>query len=319
MFTTVIFPALYNNWPLVTALLIICISLDYLTKTKESAKPIIVQPETKKKKEKRKENADEDSEHSDDEMLAPALPDDLAHIPFVHNAFPEPEMLAPALPDDLAHIPFIHNAFPEPEMLLRSNQFYENLNKRRSLRFISSRPVPRSIIDNIILAAGTAPSGAHTEPWTYVVVADHDVKADIRTIIEEEEEINYNQRMGDKWTTDLKPLGTSFIKPYLTTAPYLVLLFKQTYGLTAKGQKKTHYYNEISCGISAGLLIAAIQWAGLVTLTSTPLNCGPALRQLLGRPANEKLMMLLPVGYPDTDATVPDIHRKPLDQIMVYH
>jgi len=295
MFTTVIFPALYNNWPLVTALLIICISLDYLTKTKESAKPIIVQPETKKKKEKRKENADEDSEHSDDEMLAPALPDDLAHIPFVHNAF------------------------PEPEMLLRSNQFYETLNKRRSLRFISSRPVPRSIIDNIILAAGTAPSGAHTEPWTYVVVADHDVKADIRTIIEEEEEINYNQRMGDKWTTDLKPLGTSFIKPYLTTAPYLVLLFKQTYGLTAKGQKKTHYYNEISCGISAGLLIAAIQWAGLVTLTSTPLNCGPALRQLLGRPANEKLMMLLPVGYPDTDATVPDIHRKPLDQIMVYH
>lgn len=295
MFTTVIFPALYNNWPLVTALLIICISLYYLTKTKESAKPIIVQPETKKKKEKRKENADEDSEHSDDEMLAPALPDDLAHIPFVHNAF------------------------PEPEMLLRSNQFYETLNKRRSLRFISSRPVPRSIIDNIILAAGTAPSGAHTEPWTYVVVADHDVKADIRTIIEEEEEINYNQRMGDKWTTDLKPLGTSFIKPYLTTAPYLVLLFKQTYGLTAKGQKKTHYYNEISCGISAGLLIAAIQWAGLVTLTSTPLNCGPALRQLLGRPANEKLMMLLPVGYPDTDATVPDIHRKPLDQIMVYH
>jgi len=249
----------------------------------------------RRKKEKRKENADEDSEHSDDEMLAPALPDDLAHIPFVHNAF------------------------PEPEMLLRSNQFYETLNKRRSLRFISSRPVPRSIIDNIILAAGTAPSGAHTEPWTYVVVADHDVKADIRTIIEEEEEINYNQRMGDKWTTDLKPLGTSFIKPYLTTAPYLVLLFKQTYGLTAKGQKKTHYYNEISCGISAGLLIAAIQWAGLVTLTSTPLNCGPALRQLLGRPANEKLMMLLPVGYPDTDATVPDIHRKPLDQIMVYH
>ena len=122
-----------------------------------------------------------------------------------------------------------------------------------------------------------------------------------------------------QWTTDLKFVRTNWIKPYLTSAPYLILQFKQTYGLMENGARKVHYYNEISCSISAGLLLAAIQWSGLVTLTSTPLNCGPALRTLLGRPQNEKLLMLLPVGLPAGDATVPDIGRKPLDQIMVYH
>merc|ERR1719187_2312856 len=109
------------------------------------------------------------------------------------------------------------------------------MNKRRSLRFISEKPVPREVIDNIIRTAGTSPSGAHTEPWTYVVVSDPDIKADIRKIIEDEEEINYTQRMGEKWTTDLRPLGTTWVKPYLTTAPYLVLLFKQTYGILPNG------------------------------------------------------------------------------------
>merc|ERR1711874_26452 len=223
----------------------------------------------------------------------------------------------PALEADLEHIPFACETFSTEEMIERSEKFYQEMNKRRTLRFYSDKPVPREVINNIIKTAGTAPSGAHTEPWTYVVVADQEIKEQVRDIIEKEEEINYSQRMGDKWTTDLRPLKTDWVKPYLTTAPYLVLLFKQTHGTLPTGGKKVHYYNEISCSISAGLLIAAIQMAGLVTLTSTPLNCGPALRTLLGRPDNEKLLMLLPVGYPAEDATVPDLTRKSLDDIMV--
>jgi len=223
----------------------------------------------------------------------------------------------PALESDLEHVPFIHKTFDAKEMIERSEKFYQEMNKRRILRFYSYKPVPREVINNIIKTAGTAPSGAHTEPWTYVVVENQEIKEQVRDIIEKEEEINYSQRMGDKWTTDLRPLKTDWIKPYLTTAPYLVLLFKQTHGILPSGGKKVHYYNEISCSISAGLLLAAIQMAGLVTLTSTPLNCGPALRTLLGRPSNEKLLMLLPVGYPAQDATVPDLTRKSLSDIMV--
>merc|ERR1712106_146946 len=221
----------------------------------------------------------------------------------------------PALEAELEHVPFVHKRSETEEMIARSEQFYQDMNKRRTLRFYSDKVVPREGINNIIKTAGTAPSGAHTEPWTYVVVSDQEIKQQVRDVIEKEEEINYNQRMGDKWTTDLRPLKTDWVKPYLTTAPYLVLLFKQTHGLLPSGGKKVHYYNEISCSISA-LLLAAIQISGLVTLTSTPLNCGPALRNLLGRPSNEKLLMLLPVGYPAEDATVPDLKRKDLDDIM---
>ena len=224
------------------------------------------------------------------------------------------------------------------------------MNKRRSLRFYDKKKVPDEVIRNIIRTAGTSPSGAHTEPWTYVVVSDPKTKEDIRAIIEEEEEINYTKRMGKQWVADLKFVKTNWIKPYLTDAPILILLFKQVHGYTENKEKKVHYYNEISCSISAGtnfkgreelilslifsilfvifynkspnqifsgLFLAAMHMAGLVSLTSTPLNCGPALRQLLGRPSNEKLLMLFPVGYPSKDATVPDIKRKPLEDYMV--
>ncbi|XP_053447984.1 iodotyrosine deiodinase 1 isoform X3 [Nycticebus coucang] len=165
--------------------------------------------------------------------------------------------------------------------------------------------------------SGTAPSGAHTEPWTFVVVKDPDMKHEIRQIIEEEEEVNYVKRMGHQWVSDLKKLRTNWIKEYLDTAPVLILIFKQVHGIAANGKKKVHYYNEISVSIACGILLAALQNAGLVTVTTTPLNCGPRLRLLLGRPAHEKLLMLLPVGYPSKDATVPDLKRKPLEQIMV--
>ncbi|KAH0622377.1 hypothetical protein JD844_024635 [Phrynosoma platyrhinos] len=197
------------------------------------------------------------------------------------------------LDDDIAHIPFSTERYSKEDMVKRSRDFYELLNKRRSV------------------------SGAHTEPWTFVVVQDAEIKHKIREIIEEEEEINYKKRMGDRWVNDLKRLRTNWIKEYLDTAPYLLLIFKQVYGILPDGKKKTHYYNEISVSIACGILLTALQNVGLVTVTSTPLNCGPRLRVLLGRPANEKLLMLLPVGYPSKDATVPDLTRKPLDDIMV--
>lgn len=220
--------------------------------------------------------------------------------------------------EDVPHVPYSPPRYPEDAMVKRSQDFYSVMNQRRSVRFISPEPVPREVIDNVIRTAGTAPSGAHTEPWTFVVVSDTETKHQIRLIVEEEEEVNYRQRMGDKWVHDLAKLKTNWIKEYLDVAPYLILIFKQTYGILPNGKKKTHYYNEISVCISCGILLAAIQNVGLVTVTSTPLNCGPQLRQLLKRPANEKLLMLLPVGYPASDATVPDLTRKPLEDIMVH-
>ncbi|XP_033846677.1 iodotyrosine deiodinase 1 [Periophthalmus magnuspinnatus] len=219
---------------------------------------------------------------------------------------------------DLAHVPYSPPRYPVEAMVKRSQDFYSLMNQRRTVRFISPEPVPREVIDNVIHTAGTAPSGAHTEPWTFVVVSDPETKHQIRLIVEEEEEVNYRQRMGDKWVNDLARLKTNWIKEYLDVAPYLVLIFKQTYGILPNEKKKTHYYNEISVCISCGILLAALQNVGLVTVTSTPLNCGPQLRLLLKRPANEKLLMLLPVGYPASDATVPDLKRKHLDDIRVH-
>uniref|UniRef100_A0A3Q2VKH2 iodotyrosine deiodinase n=1 Tax=Haplochromis burtoni TaxID=8153 RepID=A0A3Q2VKH2_HAPBU len=220
--------------------------------------------------------------------------------------------------ENLTQLPYSPQRYPEETMLQRSKEFYTLMNQRRSVRFISPEPVPREVIDNVIHTAGTAPSGAHTEPWTFIVVSDPDIKHQIRLIVEEEEEMNYRQRMGEKWVQDLAKLRTNWIKEYLDVAPYLILIFKQTYGILPNGKKKTHYYNEISVSISCGILLAALQNAGLVTVTSTPLNCGPKLRLLLKRPANEKLLMLLPVGYPASDATVPDLKRKHLDDILVH-
>ncbi|CAH1119713.1 unnamed protein product [Phaedon cochleariae] len=229
----------------------------------------------------------------------------------------EEDGIIPALPSDLKHIPFNFEKIPEEIAIAKSEEFFEMMNKRRTVRQFSKQPVPLEIIHNIIKTAGTAPSGAHTEPWTYVLVSSPQTKQTIREIIEEEEEINYTRRMGKVWTTDLKPLRTNWVKEYLTDAPYLILVFRQTYSLRDNGNKKLHYYNEQSVSIATGFLLAAIQYAGLVSLTSTPLNCGPALRTLLERPTNEKLALLLPVGYPADDCLVPDLYRKSLKEILV--
>ncbi|XP_067844479.1 iodotyrosine deiodinase isoform X1 [Heptranchias perlo] len=229
------------------------------------------------------------------------------------------EMAGECLENDseVQHIQYSPKRYPEDEMIRRANGFYQLMNERRSVRFFSEEMVPREVIDSIIRTAGTAPSGAHTEPWTFVVVQDPVTKHQIREIIEEEEEMNYMKRMGKKWVSDIKQLRTNWIKDYLDTAPYLILIFKQVYGILPTG-KKTHYYNEISVSISCGILLAALQNAGLVTVTTTPLNCGPRVHFILGRPVNEKLLLLLPVGYPAKSATVPGFKRKPLDEIMMF-
>lgn len=148
------------------------------------------------------------------------------------------------------------------------------------------------------------------------ILCSDELKLQIRELVENEEFTNYKKRMSKQWTADLKPLKTNHIKEYLTEAPYIILVFKQTFGFKSNGEKKTHYYNEISCAISVGILLCALQSAGLSSLTTTPLNCGPALRTLLNRPQNEKLMVVLPVGYPSEDCEIPNLQRKPLDEIM---
>lgn len=197
-------------------------------------------------------------------------------------------------------------------------EFYKMVQNRRSVRAFKPQPVPSiETIKSCIQAAGTSPSGAHTEPWTFCVVAESQIKQKIREIIEFEEELNYKQRMSRQWTIDLRPLKTNHIKSYLTDAPYLIVIFKQVYGFTKSGKKKQHYYNEISVSIATGILLCALQSAGLSSLVTTPLNCGPQLRNLLNRPCNEKLLCLLPVGYSSDDCKVPDLKRKPLNDILV--
>jgi len=159
--------------------------------------------------------------------------------------------------------------------------------------------------------------GAHTEPWTFAVVQDAEIKSKIREIVEKEEYVNYDRRMGDKWVQELQFVNTNYEKPYLEEAPYLIVVLKQPFRIGPDGTKHVHYYYEISTAISTGILLAAIQNVGLVTVTTTPMNAGVAIRELLGRPEHEKVMLLLPVGYPAADATVPSIERKLLNDIMV--
>lgn len=218
---------------------------------------------------------------------------------------------------DTAHVHYAFTPLTEDEMISRSQSFYDLLNKRRSIRHFSSKPVPLKVIQNIIQAAGTSPSGAHCEPWTFVVVRDQEVKSKIRNIIEQEEYLNYNHRMGDKWVQDLKFVQTDHEKAYLEVAPYIIIVFKSQYHIDDSGVRHSHYYYEISTAIASGILITAIHNAGLYTVTTTPLNAGGQLRELLGRPSSEKVTLVLPVGYPSDDATVPDVQRKELDDIMI--
>ena len=195
--------------------------------------------------------------------------------------------------------------------------FLAFLRKRHSVRDYSTKPVPESVIEACIAAAGTAPSGANHQPWHFVVISDPAMKARIREGAEEEERTFYAGGAGDEWLAALEPIGTGVSKPHLTDAPWLIVVFAQRYGLTEDGARYKNYYVPESVGIATGFLIAAIHHAGLVCLEHTP-NPMKFLGPLCGRPEHEKPVMILPVGYPAEGATVPAVakRKKPLDQIM---
>lgn len=205
--------------------------------------------------------------------------------------------------------------FTEEEMINRSKSFYQYMNKRRSIRDFSDQPVPNEIIDNIIKTASTAPSGAHKQPWTFCVVTNPEIKKQIRIAAEKEEKESYESRMPDSWKADLEPLGTDWHKPFLETAPYLIIVFKKAYDLV-DGEKRNNYYVNESVGLACGLLISAIHNAGLVTLTHTPSPMN-FLQKILKRPENERPFLLLPVGYSAANVKVPDLTRKSLEEIKV--
>ncbi|MBX2962745.1 MAG: nitroreductase family protein [Cyclobacteriaceae bacterium] len=217
--------------------------------------------------------------------------------------------------------PFIRyerQTYPEAEVVKRSKAFYEWMNQRRTVRDFSNKPIPREVIDNLILTASTAPSGAHKQPWTFCIVSDPSIKKQIREAAEKEEHESYTNRMTDEWLNDLLPLQTDWQKPFLETAPYLIVVFKKSYDLSADGNKRTNYYVSESVGLACGFLLAAIHHAGLVALTHTPSPMN-FLTKILNRPENEKPFLLIPVGYPANETFVPNLKRKPLDEVAVYY
>ena len=200
----------------------------------------------------------------------------------------------------------------------KSESFFQEMDWRRSVRDFSDKPVPKSVIENIIKTASTAPSGAHKQPWFFCVIESAELKSQIRKAAEEEERKSYEGRMSKEWLNDLKPLGTNHSKPFLEIAPYLIIVFKKPYDLSKEEEKLQNYYVNESVGIACGMLITAIHQAGLVTLTHTPSPMN-FLTKLLERPSNERAFLLLPVGYPITEAYVPDIERKNLDEVSKFY
>jgi iodotyrosine deiodinase len=209
-----------------------------------------------------------------------------------------------------------YREYPPAEMATRAAGFAADLARRRTTRHFSSRPVPRAIIEDCLRAAGSAPSGAHQQPWHFVVVSDPALKRQIREAAEAAEREFYATAPED-WLAALAPLGTDAEKPYLETAPYLIAVFAQRYGLGPAGGRRRHYYVSESVGIATGFLLAALHHAGLVALTHTP-NPMDFLRELLERPANEKPVMIVVTGYPAADARVPRLERKPLGEIATF-
>jgi iodotyrosine deiodinase len=210
-----------------------------------------------------------------------------------------------------------YREYPIEEMQRRADEFHAELSRRRTVREFSTRPVPRPIIERCLLAAGTAPNGANLQPWHFVVVSDPQVKHKIRIAAEAEEREFYERRAPAEWLAALAPFGTNSDKPFLDTAPYLIAIFAQTYGVLPDGRRVKHYYVSESVGIATGFLIAALHHAGLATLTHTPSPMG-FLNEILGRPSHERPFLLLVTGYPEENVQVPDITKKPLEEIASF-
>jgi iodotyrosine deiodinase len=215
-------------------------------------------------------------------------------------------------------VPYPFKRLSEPEMSQRAASFEALMEQRRSVRFFKTDPVPRALIESAIRTASSAPSGAHRQPWTFVAVSAAELKRQIRVAAEEEEHRSYQGgRMPEQWRQALQPLGTDWRKPYLQSVPWIVVLFAQQHSWEADGSKRKHYYVNESCGIAAGLFIAALHTMGLATLTHTPSPMA-FLSRILQRPKGEKPYILFPVGFPTDDCTVPDLSRKTLAEVSVF-
>ena len=216
---------------------------------------------------------------------------------------------------------FIEMNFQEvsaAEMLERANEYFNRMNDRRTTRHFSRKEVSQDLIELAIKTAGTAPSGAHLQPWTFVAISDFEIKTKIREAAEKEERKFYEERVPEEWAEVLRPLGTDHVKKHLTDAPWVVVLFRHSKRVKKNGKFAPTYYSQESCGIAAGMFISAIHNMGLTTLTHTPSPMG-FLRELLNRPEHEHPMIVMPVGYPAKDAKVPDISRKKLEEISYFH
>jgi len=203
-------------------------------------------------------------------------------------------------------------------MIDRSESFFRSMDKRRTVRDFSNKPVPRAVIENIIRTASTAPSGAHKQPWTFCVVESPALKKQIREAAEKEEYESYHGRMSPEWIKDLEPIGTGWEKPFLETAPFLIIVFKRSYEMDPGGHKHQNYYVTESVGLACGFLLAAIHHAGLAALTHTPSPMN-FLAKILERPENEKPFLLIPVGYAAEECWVPDLKRKELEHFISWY
>ena len=213
------------------------------------------------------------------------------------------------------YVPYQYEVLSDKEILERSAQFFDKMDQRRTIREFSDASIDPKVIDNIVKAASTAPSGAHKQPWMFCVVSDPETKGKIRKLAEEEEYQNYHGRMPEEWLNDLEPFETDWNKPFIEDAPYLIIVFKQAYELDAEGNKHNNYYVNESVGIATGFLLAAIHNAGLYALTHTPSPMN-FLAKVLNRPKNERPFLLIPVGLPAENCKVPQLERKVLTEVM---
>jgi iodotyrosine deiodinase len=219
----------------------------------------------------------------------------------------------PNMENPSAHIPHRFIRRPPEEMLERARAFHTLMEQRRSVRHFSTEPVPLELVQELVRTASTAPSGAHRQPWTFCIVGDPALKTAIRQAAEAEERINYGGRMGAEWLRDLEPFGTTWQKPFLEDAPWLVVVFRKAYEEDEAGRHKNYYVTE-SVGIATGMLLAAAHHAGLATLTHTP-SPMEFLSTILERPRNERPFLLIPMGFPASECLVPDLRRRPLEAI----
>lgn len=215
-------------------------------------------------------------------------------------------------------ISYVQESVNDSEMIERSRAFYQKIDQRRSVRDFSDTPVPKEVMENIIMAASTAPSGAHKQPWTFCLISNAALKSKLRALAEEEEKKSYSGRMSDEWLEDLAPLGTDWVKEFIDVAPWIVVIMKRAYEINADGTKKNNYYVSESVGLAAGFFLLAVQNAGLVALTHTPSPMN-FISKVLNRPENERPFLLIPVGHPSKNAEVPSLTRKSIDQVIHYY